>query len=262
MAEEFEITLRIDSENPEAVFRKISALKSVGPYTLLPRGDLVMHDRYYDTPDAGLRKKRYALRLRTHGRDRMLCLKGKEKVNAWGGIRRLEIEGPWSEEILEQVIRQAGVLHHKEGAFREDDPAGTLEGLSLMVIQSRQTGRTLIDIAAANGDDSTPIGEMALDRVSYEIAGNRFLHYELEVEAKGGGKDDALKGFVTCLQETLPGVLKRWEYNKLITGHALEALVKEGGLSPGERPDDLIPQSWYDSIERRIQSDRKADPEK
>ncbi len=259
MAEEFEVTVRVDSEDPEAVFRDISALRSIGPYTLVSRGNLVIHDQYVDTPDSALKKKGYALRLRTHGRDRLLCLKGKERTNAWGGIRRLEIEGPWSEQTLEQIAREAGVLHYVKGSFHGSDPAGTLEGLSLFVIQLRQTSRVLFDIVPESEDDRNVIGEMALDKVCYEIGEKRFLHYELEVEAKGDQRDDVLKGFVSLLKESFPGVLKRWDYNKLITGHALDVLVGQGSLIPDERPNDLIPRSWYNSIERWMKAGMRPD---
>lgn len=254
MPEEFEVTLRVDSEDPQALFRDISAMKSIGFYALVSKGSMVIHDQYFDTPDRDLQKKRYALRLRSQGRDRLLCLKGKERANAWGGIRRLEIEGPWSEEILGKIVREAGMLHYEKASFHASDPAGTLEGLHLYMIQSRKTSRALFDIVLKIGDDSNVIGELALDEVCYEAGAQRFLHYELEVEAKGDQREDALKGFVTLLKESFPGVLKGWDHNKLITGFALEALVGQGSLSPDKRPDDLIPKHWYDSIEGWIKA--------
>jgi hypothetical protein len=257
MALEFEVTLRICSEDPEGVFRDIVMTSSIGSYELIYRDCFSIHDRYFDTPQGTLAGKGYALRLRTEGKRRILGLKGNERVNEWGGIERTEIEGPWSKENIAQALQAVSAIPFIEEAFDPDDPMKTLSHLGLGVIQSRETKRTLLDVVFSDSQTHPVIGVMALDRVCYEAGKKNYLHYEIEVEA-GEGKDRIYLGeFVDSLKDTFPGDLCRWDHNKLITGRALEALIEQGDLSPASRTGDLIPLEWYDAIESWIRKNRE-----
>lgn len=249
--EEFEITFRVISEDPEAVFRDISATASIGPYRIVFRDTGIIHDRYFDTQESDLGKKMYALRLRTKGEDSFLCLKGREHTNEWGGISRLEIEATWSEEILGRIARETGLILLEDAAGGTNDPVEALKIAGFSIIQSREIVRTLFDVIP---DDSrrSAIGEMALDRVCYEFRGKRLVHYEVEVEATGNEPHDTLKDYVAFLKQTFPGMLKRWDHNKLVTGIALGTLIEKGDLPFDSRENDLIPLAWYGVIEKEI----------
>ncbi|HNY65268.1 MAG TPA: CYTH domain-containing protein [Deltaproteobacteria bacterium] len=241
MAEEVELTLRVASQDPEGLFRDITARPSLGRTILVPRGVGSMHDRYFDTPDSSLMKGGYALRLRTKGGRTLLALKGREKRDEQGGISRLEIEGPWARETISRVDRELGTALGQ--AFDPGDPAGSLRAMGFVPIQSRETTRTLLDVVSGPG--SEPVCELALDRVRYEAAGKAYLHYEVEIELKAHGRQGLLQGMRDCLRQAYPGALEPWDYNKLVTGFALEALIRQGEPDPG---DGVIPPSWYDKM--------------
>ncbi len=257
MAEEFEVTMRICSEEPEGVFRDIVMTRTIGSYELIYRERLTIHDQYYDTPQGSLAEKGYALRIRTVGKRRILGLKGNEHVNEWGGIERTEIEGPWSKEGVTKVLELVGSVHLGEEDFVPDDPRKTLAHIGLNAIQSRETDRTLLDVAFTDVQARPVIGVMSLDRVCYEVGTRKFLHFEIEVEAVDGIDRIYLAEFVGSLKDAFPEDLCRWDHNKLITGRALEILIEQGTLSPASQSGDLIPPAWYDAMESWIWQNRK-----
>jgi hypothetical protein len=257
MAEEFEVTLRISSEDPESVFRNIVMTHSIGSYELIYRKCLSIHDQYYDTPQGNLAGKGYALRLRREGKRRILGLKGNERVNEWGLIERTEIEGPWSEENTAQILRTVGMSPPTVEDFDPVDPIKTLTHLGLGVIQARETRRTLLDVIFTDSKSHPAVGVLALDRVCYEAGGRSFLHYEIEAEAVQGIDRIYLEEFVGSLKDAFPEDLCRWDHNKLITGYALETLIGQGDLSPAPQMDGLIAQEWYDEMESWIRKIRE-----
>lgn len=257
MAEEFEVTMRICSEEPEGVFRDIVMTRTIGSYELIYRERFMIHDEYFDTPQGSLAEKGYALRVRTAGKRRILGLKGGEHVNEWGGIERTEIEGPWSREGIVQALELAGSIPLGEEAFVPDDPKKTLAQLGLKIIQSRETDRTILDVVFTDAQTRPVIGVMSLDRVCYEVGTRKFLHCEIEVEAVEGIDRIYLGEFVESLKDAFPEDLRRWDHNKLITGRALETLIEQGTLSPASQKGDLIPQAWYDALESWIRQNRK-----
>jgi inorganic triphosphatase YgiF len=250
MAEEVELTFRIISPDPEGVFRDISSRSSMGAFRLVSRGSFAMRDTYLDTPGFGLGRKGYALRLRERNGAVMLALKGREEERPGGGVSRLEIEGPCSVEILEEVAREIGPGLVKENAFDRDEPLRSLEAMGFVVIQDRETTRTRID--AFSGDEQTPFAEIALDRVRYHAEGKGYLHWEIEIEALGNVCQDLLSAYAGCLQEAFPGKLESWEHNKLITGMALGRLLQRSELPRAGDDDAPVPLSWYDAMEAWI----------
>ena len=252
MAEEVELTLRITSEQPGEVLREIAAVRSMDRYRLIPGSTIEIHDAYFDTPEFGLGKGGYALRVRRQDGPFMLALKGRERKYGHGGVSRLEIEGPWSEEILEEAARELGHGLVKVQGFDRTDPFATLARMGFEMIQSRQTVRTLMDVLCEHAE--RPFGEMALDRVCYQAAGRGYLHHEIEIEAKGENSKGTVEGFAACLIRTFPGLLTPWEHNKLITGFALEELFRRGELPRTHGGDMAMPLPWYEKIEDVIGS--------
>lgn len=250
MAEEVELTFRVTSPDPEGVFRDIASKHSMDVFRLAPRGSEVIRDTYLDTPGFDLGEKGYALRVRAKNGAVMLTLKGNEKECDGGGVSRLEIEGPWSVQALRQVAREIGSGRMETETFDQSEPLKSLEAMGFVVIQDRKTARIPIDVFFR--DEETRFGEIALDRVRYETAGKGYIHYEIEIEAKGDVRQGPLSEWVRSLHEAFPGVLESWECNKLVTGLALEDLLRRGELPVARDEDSPLPPSWYDTIEAWI----------
>jgi hypothetical protein len=247
---EFETTLLIASYRADIVMEKLSATNTIGPFEILPKRSLFIHDNYFDTDDRSFMKKGIALRNRKIGKINLLCMKGSEHVNEWGEIRRLEIEEEWSEKALEKILRAQGHISFDIDniVFDETDPIKTLECLGLHSIQDRQTSRIVRDIINPGGTSQGLCAEMALDRVRYRFGYRKFNHFEVEIEAKTREGEEHIKTIITLLKTKFPGELKRWDHNKLITGYAIEALLQKGDLAAYSQHNNLIDQTGYEKI--------------
>jgi len=253
MPEEFEAKLRVSSPDPEAVFREIEAQESFGEFRLFYENSRVICDHYLDTKGQDLRKKKSALRIRTGGPCPLICYKADEMIDEKGCICRTEIEGTWSKELLERIDSESG-LNLLKNLSASDAPLSALIANGFIVIQSRETLRKTLAILAEN--DIEPMGELALDRVCYEVKNAKFLHYEIEAEAKGEKGRHSLPEFVSALCNAFPGVLLRWDHNKLITGFALEEILSLHTEALDPDTNGIIPEEWYTRMDELIRKGR------
>jgi inorganic triphosphatase YgiF len=256
MSEEFELTLRVCAQDPGHLFCAVAGLRSIGCYELVPAGASVVHDRYFDTDCGRLMHGRFALRLRQDRGRTLLGLKGKERIDARGAIRRLEIEGEWSEDMLAHVLHAAGLIPRRSPVFLPRDPVSTLSGLGLRVIQCRRMERTGMHVVDTRMQAEGTVGELALDAVRYQAAGTVFMHHEIEIEASSQGSEDMVADLAALLQKEFPGALCRWDHNKLITGLALQALAAQHPAGPSSPEGIVIPGQWYERIEDWIRRHR------
>ena len=254
---ELETTLLIDSPRSEAILYHLADIDRIGPYEIVSKGSITIFDRYFDTRDKTFMKKRAALRLRQIGPTVMLCMKAKEYVNEWGGIERVEIEEAWCEETLEKIICALDdtSLEMDNLAFGEGDPAHTLNCLGLQCIQGRQTDRIIRDIMNPESISFARCAEMALDTVHYRIDDRHFRHFEVEIEAKNDSKGQHIKEIVDLLKAEFPGELRRWDHNKLMTGYALESLVRKRNIHSLEQNQDIIDHLGYERIDSFIKKE-------
>ncbi len=94
-----------------------------------------------------------------------------------------------------------------------------------------------------------PIAELALDEVSYNISGCSILHYEIEVEAANPSSENHIIRFTDLLRNSYPEKLMRWDHNKLITGIAMEGLMKDGMITSVPGGMTRLSRSSYDMID-------------
>ena len=257
MGIELETTLLMDSPRREAILYHLADIDRIGPYEIVSKGSCTIFDRYFDTRDRAFMKKRAALRLRQIGPTLMLCMKAKDYVHEWGGIERIEIEEVWCEETLERIIcaLDETSLEMNNLSFGQGDPAHTLSCLGLQCIQDRQTDRITRDIIDPESTSFARCAEMALDTVHYRFEKQSFRHFEVEIEAKAAGSEQHILGVVALLKADFPGEMKRWDHNKLITGYALEALVKRGAFRCGEQDMGVIGRPGYEKIDALIRKE-------
>jgi len=256
MSEEFELTLRVCVGDPVSLFRAVAGLRSLGPYELSVSGASSVYDRYFDTDRGSLMGSGLALRLRQEGDRTCLGIKGKERIDPQGAIRRLEIEGPWSKNVLTRVLEASGLTSLQVPTFLPQDPAGTLSSLGLRVIQRRLMERTRMHVVDARVQNGGIAGELALDTVHYQTAGVVFTHHEIEIEASSHENEGMVADLAEFLQKEFPGALCRWDHNKLITGLALQALA---GQYPArtESPEEIVVSGqWFKRIEDWIRMHR------
>ena len=105
----------------------------------------------------------------------------------------------------------------------------------------------MLDVSYAPREET--IAELALDEVSYSISGCSILHYEIEVEAKGLSGETHLVRFTDLIRQTYPARLMRWDHNKLITGIAMEELIKDGRIASIPGRMTRLSRSSYDAID-------------
>jgi len=254
MGIEIETTLLIYSSRTDAVMKNLAALDTIGPYKIVSKGSCIIHDRYFDTRERSFMKRGFALRLRQIGSSYLLCLKGCERVNEWGGIERLEIEETWSEKNLKAIIRvlDERFITMECTTFDNHDPVQTLNSHGLRIIQDRQTDRLTRDIRGPRGTSRRLCAEMALDKVCYRFAGRCFKHFEVEIEAKTRAGEKHIETITALLKAGFPRELKRWDHNKLITGYAIEALLDRGEVLSGIHDHEIIDFAGYAKIDAFI----------
>lgn len=231
---EAESTLVISSEDPESVAGKIAALTSVRGYRLLPQAPMMIHDFYLGISGSAPGKPGVALRIREVGETRLVAMKGPTRPTDWGGIERLEIELPWSNDALDMISRKLidiGVkMPQQHPDFDPDHPLSVMASLGLQVIQDRETCRRIRNVVCMTDEGCSTLAEMAIDSVVYHFTGQDIRHYEVEIEAKEEAGSTAIKTVIEGLIEIYGPAVRRWNCGKLTTGIAVEEMLSKGIL--------------------------------
>lgn len=158
-----------------------------GAYQLGDRHTIDQHDTFFDTPELALSRTRHAVRLRTGGQHPVVTLKGPG--SAVQGVHSRE---EWEEPTADpdpggwpQLIRQ------KLQDLIAEQPIEPL----LAVHNQRRTWELL--------RDGQIVGEVALDLGEIVAGDEREPMHELEIELKGGTRDD-LATIGELVQRQLP----------------------------------------------------------
>jgi hypothetical protein len=250
--QESEVALLIWSRQPQQVVVRIAKLSSIADCQLVPCDPLEMRDLYFDTQDRAFEPIKLALRVREFGATRLLALKGPSRPTDWGGVERLEIEGPWSEDALTRVVKalaDRGIDTPRQWRFSEGQPRQVLADLGFQVIQDRETRRQVRNIVRAGEEGGPVLGEMAIDSVLYRLDRKEILHHEVEIEAKMDTGVAAITPITADLVAMFGDVLKVWDHSKLAIGFALEELLKRGDLEGLLDLDGNLMPAAYDKID-------------
>jgi inorganic triphosphatase YgiF len=251
---EREATLLICSDRPETVYQEIASLNAIGKYKLIPGEPQLLEDRYFDTPDAKLRAKKWGLRLRRIGTDLWITLKGPSKQTEWGGRERAETEALWSKTSLagvEAELSRQGIEMDFHGEDLEhSDPMEVMTSAGLVVIQRRDTRRAAS--AVISGTDGMVQAELAADLVAYFFPETEILHYEVEIESKGPNGPTAAVAIAEYLLAEYSPELKRWCHDKLATGWAIRELLTGGSLDGLLDSNNRLKSAAYDRIDEYL----------
>ncbi len=258
---EIEETLVINSMNPQIIESQIVKMKSLDNYRLLRNKSVLLHDFYLDTIDHQLKQRRLALRLRQVGSEFLITLKGPPEPIDWnGGIKRFEIEEPWSFATMVMIIDELNDQGVDMQSLNNDQnakyPLETMMGIGLVVVQDRETQRTVRNIHKIDVDSEIIQAEMMVDSVSYYIRDQVFQHREVEIEAKVGDGSAVLPQVVANLISIYGSSLRHWRYSKLITGLVIEKLLYQSDIGEILKTNNNLTPSNYDSIEKFIKHNK------
>lgn len=252
-SKETETTLVVASENPEEILSKIGKISSIYDYQLLPGGALTLNDYYFDKRSGDLLSRNWALRIRQMDEHYWIAAKGPSRETAPGVLERAEIELAWSpgafDKLSNLLARHGLFISGLEERGISEDPLEFLRDVGLIVIQKRQTVRTVRHIRSTK--KNRVLAELALDRVIYHFESRALLHHEIEIESKEKKAYSAIQSLAQYLLGLFPDELRKWRYGKLATGRAIEALVGEEPFELALSNDYLKPAS-YILIERYL----------
>jgi len=249
MATEIETTLVVLGDEPQNFMEELSAHKALGPYHLTSRGIKVFTDTYFDTVERSLSGRGIALRTRDTEGSVIFCIKQGEHILGTGTALREELELPWSRQCLVHAahIIQDPLISIIKVPSNMDSPTQCLACLGLVPIQSRKTKRLVFDVSYSGREE--PIAELALDVVCYCISDKGIFHYEIEVEATSPSFENHIVLFTDLLRTSYREKLMRWDHNKLITGIAMEELMKDGRIASILGGMTRLSRSSYDVID-------------
>jgi inorganic triphosphatase YgiF len=257
--EEREIALVILPDGPDVVSQEICRLTELGGYRLRKAPLIVLRDMYWDLPDRDLGARRIALRLRMTDDRTWVTLKGPSKPAGDYGVRRLEIERPWSGQGLQEVLRVLDQenIHLERPATQEQaaDAIGTMRHLGLKPIQDRETTRQPFDVLGPDRSDAEAIAELAIDKTRYRIKHAVVTLRQIEIESKACGGGSAAEAMAATLQQRYPTVLRPWRYGKLATGMALERLLDGSDDRDLLHADGTLDLSAYDRLATYLEGD-------
>jgi len=233
---ETEATLVVLSEPPEALVRKVSDLRRLGAYVLVPREQEVLQDTYFDTLEGGLKRQMAALRIREVAGTFWVALKGPPRPTRQSvGQTRLELEGLWSPGILSAIasrVNAMGVSFNPPNSTGEGaSPIVEMQKAGMAIIQNRRVIRLPREVLPEGAASAPPLAELVVDRVEFRLGERVVRHHELEVEAKSVDGRAVIADIVAALLETFGDSLAVYEYGKLTTGKALESLDRRGDLA-------------------------------
>jgi len=255
--QEIEAALVIYSVNSTELINDIAKLEALSDFRLIPEKSVVIHDIYFDTPTRELKRHNLALRVRDIDSSCLITLKGNSKTTNWGGVERLEIEMPWSEQALAKICQELKnrkiYLLKNDQSMDNNNPPSVLINLGLQIIQDRENHRRIRNIV--KGDQSRELlAELAIDSVTFQFGTVNIYFHEVEIESKSSGGTSAVEIVVDNLVAKYKPELRPWNHSKLVTGKAIEELYLAGALTGLlDEENNLIPDA-FDKIDDYIKS--------
>lgn len=175
----FTLTEPVSAEQVEAL--------GWGAYQLGERNTIDQHDTFFDTSELALSRTRHAVRLRTGGKHPVVTLKGPGSA----------VQGVHSREEWEEPTTD-----HDPGGWphpirqKLQDLIGAQPIQPLLAVHNRRRTWALLR-------DGQIIGEVALDEGEIAADDRREPMHELEIELKGGTRQD-LDEIGVLVQRQLP----------------------------------------------------------
>jgi hypothetical protein len=257
LPQETEATLVVCSEDPASVAEKIACLTSIGNYTLESRGVTEFNDTYFL---GGTLLQGFAVRIRDAGHQVLVALKGPPTKTDWGAVQRPEIEAPWSQEAVRQIMEEIGgetaATPVNDCDFEQASPLEILERLGLYVVQARETRRQVRDVLVSVKGSVEVIAELVIDAVIYHFGVQDVRHYEVEVEEKRPGHVDEIREVLDYIIADFGTRLREWDQDKLSTGMAIEQLLLRGEMDGLFTDENALIPAAYDKLDLYFSTER------
>ncbi|GMR21380.1 MAG: hypothetical protein BMS9Abin36_1980 [Gammaproteobacteria bacterium] len=241
-AKEVEAKLLVSPAKAKDIFKELSRLDTFDRYHLDDAVHHTIKDIYFDATDQRLHHADMALRLRYENDECRITLKGKA-VRVGDVTSRLEVEERCSLAAVKKMVKllnEQGIKFDEGDLTPEQTPQQAMTALGLGPIQQRSCHRIARNIC----DGSGAWAELALDCVRYPVANDEVLHYEIEVEALKPEMMEALVSFTRSMRQRYGAALSTWQYSKVATAVALEALAADTGLTAITCKDGISVQGY------------------
>jgi len=254
---EVEVVLIIH-EDFDAVLNQLSSLRSIRNYRLEPGPSKTIRDTYFDTPDGRLRKRGTNVRIREIDGAFFISTKWGARRTLKGATLRKEVEVPWSERALRNLIKDlkleiGGSPWHQ---FSEATPIESMKTIGLQMTQDRETNREVRNISSWL-KPTLVIAELAIDRVTYHIGNHNASIFEVEVEEKAKKSSSVVRDVTKALIHAYQPALQKWSQGKLVTGLAIQRLLETEPVDNLLDHDRLRPEAFI-RIDQTVRSWRKS----
>ncbi|MBW7882734.1 MAG: CHAD domain-containing protein [Caldilineaceae bacterium] len=232
-----EIEAKYQTDGSALIDQLSSAAELASGYPLGKLECKDVQDIYLDTPDFGLLRRGYQLRVRRQGTERLATLKGRQLTRAPAIADRLEIEEPLLDDEMPAALADlpAPIAQQLVELLASSEPLHTL-----CVLNQRRRLRLVSSGDAALGSDRSIIGELSLDaiQIRQDLAGPVLGHnYAVEIELAPGADQAELETLAATFQAT--HALTPVAGNKLDHALSLISCFEPGAPLPqqGIRPD-------------------------
>jgi inorganic triphosphatase YgiF len=208
----------------------IAGIKSIDGFDLEPKPRLRIRDTYYDNEQRLLEKKKIGLRVRRTNGAQLVSMKSGPHQLIRGGIRRTELEVPWSRRSVTKVAEELRIkLPRIVGRFSTQSPSKVLATMGLRVVQERLTRRQVRSIFRHSKPHGSPTAELDIDDVTF-LGDPPVRIFEIEIEAKAPKSVRSTQEIAESLRANYPEFLREWPHGKLVTGLAMRRLLETGTL--------------------------------
>ncbi|MBI5879440.1 MAG: CYTH domain-containing protein [Chloroflexi bacterium] len=256
---ELEVAFMIRAVNAPAIGRLIAGLQRIGDYSMHHTGAHRIRDIHFDTLERRLGTRGFVLRIRRLDAGDLLTLKGASRATTWGGVERLEIEGPWSSDTygqIEQALAGAGIdLGMSAANFEAADHIAAMRAAGFDIIQYRETGRITFSVS---DDGGAQLAELSLDRVSLRLGARIARFTQAEIESKSAAGASQLPALTAALRAQMGDALRDWPFGKLATGLALADRFAAGVLDDYCDADGEVTPEGVDALEQLLTARRPA----
>src|SRR2546427_893148 len=254
---EVEVVLIIH-EDFDAVLNQLSSLRSIRNYRLEPGPSKTIRDTYFDTPDGRLRKRGTNVRIREIDGAFFISTKWGARRTLKGATLRKEVEVPWSERALRNLINDLKLELRGSPWLQSSEatPIESMKTIGLQIIQDRETKRE-VRYVSFGIKPTLVLAELAVDRVTYRIGNHNASIFEVEVEEKAKKSSSAVRDVTKALLHAYQPTLQKWSQGKFVTGLAIQRLLETEPVDHLLDHDRLRPEA-FNKIEKIVRSWRKS----